>query len=329
MNKVFGISATLVAAMAIGANITLAVDLEKPAANLTERWVAGSNGWATVDPVGVSGWSNGVMAIKCNQTIGDGFTKQLRLKAVPGASADIFFGNCSRMDAVAFDFQSFDMAATPYFYFMSTDSGRRWKIPLLDGTVNGQACVKTLPLVYSTSWTTAGVVKPEWASWFEADKTNIYEIGFMFDRAPNNTNTQFFVVDNLKLVGPWGGPYSNGVPLAWVLENGLTNDFGSAGLEDNDKDSYSNAAEFLAGTNPEDPTSFFKIDIVRNASGKLVVRWNGNTHVNYDLQESTAMNGVFETKTNIAPLSVKTEEVSVDDSTAGAKFYKVTIKSSN
>jgi len=299
--------------------------LEKPAANLTEKWDLNSSGWVANDPL--CGWTNGTLAIKCQlQSLGDGLGKILSLAAAPGASSGIFFGNYSKIENVTFDLQPYGMTVSPSFYFKSAVSGMQWSFPFLPQYVDGQKLSITIPLTYSTNW--LGYRGDDASVRFNNDKTNIYEVGIEFYRGPNDLKAQQFAVDNMKLVGPWGGPFSNGVSLAWVLENGLTNnDFSVVGLLDSDNDGYSNAAEFLAGTNPNDSNSYFKIEIGRNNAGQMVVKWNGNRDVNYELREANSLgtDGAFVSKTNIIPAAVQSEEVAVDQNDSNSKFFKVLI----
>jgi hypothetical protein len=248
------------------------------------------------------------------------------LKATNGASGDIFRGDYSKIEAVSFEVQPNDIHAKPVFYFVSANSGKRtWRFSFLDTYANGLKSNVNIPFVHSANWSTQFGYNT--VDNFNSDKTNIVEIGFTFTRQADYRMVQQFAVDNFKLVGPWSGPYSNGVSLAWVMESGLTNDFGSAGIADNDADGFSNAAEFLAGTDPINSNSFFKIEIARNEAGKMVVKWNGNRDVNYEVREANSLgsDGIFVTKTNIATSAVKAEEVEVDNSDSNSKFFKVVI----
>ncbi|MEI8138508.1 MAG: thrombospondin type 3 repeat-containing protein [bacterium] len=311
----------------LGGSLSLAqvADLEKPTANLTEKWDTNSSGWVASDAK--SGWTNGAIAINC-PLLGEGdyLPTTYMLKAVNGASGNIFQGDYSKIESVSFEVQPNEIHAKPRFYFVSANSGKRtWKFPFLDTYINGQKSNISIPFVYSANWSTQ--IGSTSLENFNIDKTNVSEIGFIFTRQADYRMVQQFAVDNLKLVGPWSGPFSNGVSLAWVMESGLTNDFGSAGIADNDGDGFSNAAEFLAGTDPVNSNSFFKIEIARNEAGKMVVKWNGNRDVNYEVREANSLgsDGIFVTKTNIATSAVKAEEVEVDNSDSNSKFFKVVI----
>jgi len=299
--------------------------LEKPAANLTEKWGTNSSGWITSSDSGgaICGWTNGSMVINClQQTLGSGFQGTFKLIARSSASGGIFLGDYSKIEAVSFEANLNGVLLSPRFYFQST-SGNVWSFPVMNLCENGRKSAVTIPLVNSSNW--QGYKGAD----FNSDKSNITEVGFEFIRGQDALSPQDFSVDNFKLVGPWGGPWSNGVPLAWVMEYGLTNGFATVGLADNDGDGYSNTAEFLAGTSPIDSNSFFKIEIARNSAGKMVVKWNGNRDVNYELREANSPNALFSTKTNISPTTVKVQEIVVDQNDSDKKFFKVSIQSKN
>jgi hypothetical protein len=297
-------------------------DLEKPAINLTEKWSSGASGWVTNSAL--CGWTNGALAVKFVPNMLGGIP--LSLIGAEGASGSIFHGDFSKVEAVSFDVQPFNMTLLPCFYFIST-SGREWKTSF-QPSADGQKTTVSVPFSYSSNWT-AGF-KSTTAANFNTDKTSIVEVGFYLGQLPDQP-LQSFSVDNLKLVGPWTGPFSNGVPLAWVMENGLTNNFANAGSADSDNDKFDNTAEFLAGTDPNNSNSFFRIEIVRNSKGKMVVRWTGNRDVNYEVRQANSLgpDSSFVTKTNFSPATVKTEEVLVDEADGNAKFFKVIINTNS
>lgn len=303
--------------------------LEKPAANLTERWTTNSSGWTNVTGANaLCGWTNGSVAIKSYGSGSGSLSDTLRLVAQTNASEGIFCGDYSKMEAVSFDVVPLNVPSNLMsrisFYFKSGVGARRkeWTVPFLNSYTNGQKLSVTIPFDYAT-WSSAGT-----EARFNSDRTNIDEIGFLLSRAVNETNTQF-AVDNLKLIGPWGGPFTaSSVPLAWVIENGMTNEFSVAGMnQDNDGDGFSNVAEFLAGTDPGNSNSFFKIEIGRNEVGQMVVRWPGNNVANYILLEANSLGAKSEFVTNsvVSPVVIKTQEVAVEQPEQTSKFFKVMI----
>lgn len=297
-------------------------ELEKPAVNLTEKWDLGADGWVTNNAL--CGWTNGEFLIKFVPNMLGG--PALTIAGGDGASGDIFKGDFSNVEAVSFVVQPNNLTLLPRFYFKAA-SGREWSAPFQVGA-NGVRETIYLPLLYSSNWK-AGFKSTTEAN-FVADKKSITEVGFYLSQLPDHL-LQSFVIDNFKLVGRWSGPFSNGVPLSWVIEHGLTNSFASAGLADSDNDNFSNTAEFLAGTDPNNSNSFFRIEIVRNSAGKMVVRWLGNRDVNYEVRQANSLGdgGSFVPITNISPSTVKTEELLVDESEGNSKFFKVIISTNS
>ncbi len=59
---------------------------------------------------------------------------------------------------------------------------------------------------------------------------------------------------------------------------------GSADNADSDGDGLTNAQEYLAGTNPNDPTSTFRIQSVTNQSNGFLVNWPSVLGINYQVQ---------------------------------------------
>ena len=59
---------------------------------------------------------------------------------------------------------------------------------------------------------------------------------------------------------------------------------GSADNIDSDGDGLTNAQEYLAGTNPNDPTSTFTIQSVTNRGNGFLVNWPSVTGISYQVQ---------------------------------------------
>ena len=131
----------------------------------------------------------------------------------------------------------------------------------------------------------------------------------------------------MKLIGPWGTNLVDGVPVAWALEYGLTNNFNTVGHDDADGDGYLNVAEFLAGTDPNNSNSFFRVEIGRNEQGNVVVKWKDNKYMKFDLLESADLVTFSAVPGESSILGVGTQrvvEVNNADVT-GVRFYKVEI----
>ena len=85
-----------------------------------------------------------------------------------------------------------------------------------------------------------------------------------------------------------------GVPLFWYENFGLAPGIGQTWSEldaaDSDSDGFTNLQEYVAGTNPVDSASAFRITgITINASDVLTLKWTGNSGseaVRYEVQYS-------------------------------------------
>jgi hypothetical protein len=85
----------------------------------------------------------------------------------------------------------------------------------------------------------------------------------------------------------------DGIPDWWRLAyfdhpTGQAGDLSRA-QDDADGDGASNLAEYLAGTNPRDPQSVFKIVSISPAGSNVQVLWSARTNKTYQLQSRTAL----------------------------------------
>lgn len=320
----------------VSAGVVLAqsIALEAPVANLTEKWTSDSRNWTPVDSL--SCWTNQAMALRCNARTGEDFTGyEARLVANSNSSSGYFVGDFSKIEAVSFDVTPKSFTYEPWFYFKAKNEVQ-WKISFaqaIAGRPDGEPVNVVIPLVYSTNWMCG--YPSDRAAHFEADLADVATIGFFFERKPTDTASEQLAVDNLKLIGPWGGPYADGqVPVAWLMENNLaTTNLSTIGGEDSDGDGRCNSAEFLAGTDPTNSASYFVVSIERDENGKMVLKWKNNrlAPVAYDILESTDLsdpNSFVTTASNIESSSVQVT-TNVGQQAEGPRFYKIRIKSKN
>ena len=309
-----------------------AVVLDTPTANLTERWISSDAGWVVKDTTTLAirpvVWTNGTVGVKFAVRASDSFPAQesVDISGAGTASSGRFVGdyNLRKIESVSFDIQTVNLIQKPSLYFVSSSSNT-WYYKLSDIPSNtvGNGVSKVVPLMFSDAWRTYSSASYRTAENFELDKAHVIEIGIGAERYV--WPAQQVAIDNLKLIGPWGQPFTNNVPLAWLMENNL-----AASDVDTDGDGFSNASEYLAGTNPNDSNSFFVVKIGKNALGKTVVTWNENKYVWFDLMQTTNLGdpNSFAAVANAADLSGSgtQREVEVDDTGSGVKFFKVVIK---
>lgn len=93
---------------------------------------------------------------------------------------------------------------------------------------------------------------------------------------------------------------NDGMPNLWELSHGFLPLDSSDGGKDADLDGRSNFAEFLAGTNPHDPASFFRVLSILPAPDGVTLRWNGCADRRYAVYRSVNLTGWTLLQTDIA-----------------------------
>jgi hypothetical protein len=310
----------------------IGVELEKPTANLTEKFGTASGWTASADAGVVAGWTtNENLSVQYPGRSPSAYdVEKAELKGGAGASSGIFSGDLSKMETISFYVNIQDLAARPAVYFIS-QSGTKWLIyyDVPSGSSAGWVNV-TVPLVFDANMLKCrSIPEGKTQADFSSDLTSVTEVGFRTSRDGNHNYAQAIAVDDVKLIGPWSTNLVDGVPLAWALEYGITNGLDPVGISDPDADhdGFTNIAEFLAGTDPSNSSSFFRIDIARDQLGKVVVKWNDNKYMKFTLLESDNLVTFTEVEGARNIMGVGTQRVvQVENAdVVGARFYKVKI----
>ncbi|MDA1006252.1 MAG: lamin tail domain-containing protein [Verrucomicrobia bacterium] len=86
----------------------------------------------------------------------------------------------------------------------------------------------------------------------------------------------------------------DGMPAAWEAANGLDDNDPTDAFLDADNDGQNNKAEYLAGTDPQDPSSFFRIrEIEVSPAGNVILRWDTVPGRTYRVRYSPALQSWF------------------------------------
>jgi len=307
-----------------GASV-VAIELEKPTANLTEHYdvdVGWGKNFSPDASAAFAGWTNSSMAATFAglPQVGQPKPQTAYLLALTNSSDGRFNGDFSRMVAVSFDVKVQNSASISLNF--KSRRGVEWSCRvegLPANTPTGELVHVTIPLVQGANWSAFPweINLPD----FALDKASICQFGFAIKRNSGSetcTTMNQVVVDNVKLVGPWGALVDNAVPLAWLMEHNL-NESDAAG--------YLTVAPMLFGTTPNCSNSPFLVTIGRDDQGKMAVKWNDYKYVVFDLMESSDLNAGFTSvagATGLVGLGTG-REVQVNDDVTGARFFKVNV----
>jgi hypothetical protein len=142
---------------------------------------------------------------------------------------------------------------------------------------------------------------------------------------PKQTKTGLITLSNRS-----GSTYNDGIPDSWRLRYFLTlNNFLSQTNADADGDGLNNLQEYLAGTDPTDPTSFFKNigtdPVAAQQPQDCVISWPSVTGKQYVIQRSSSLSTPFWSSIATNSGTGTTMEYH-DTSGGGVRFYRVQVQ---
>ena len=114
----------------------------------------------------------------------------------------------------------------------------------------------------------------------------------------------------------------DGIPDDWEVQHGLNpNNPADAGL-DPDGDTMSNWAEYIAGTDPADGTSYLKVDHVEGTAGAVALEFLARSNRTYSVQyRPTPTVGAWQILAHLAARATNRVERVVDPSPPPATRY--------
>jgi hypothetical protein len=116
----------------------------------------------------------------------------------------------------------------------------------------------------------------------------------------------------------------DGLPDAWELANGLHPGFNDSAL-DADGDGQANLAEYLAGTNPQNPTSNFHVDSATRTGGIVQITFTAQPGKTYTVQYRDSLSAGNWLKLADVPAPASAQSTTVNDNSPPPtqRFYRV------
>jgi hypothetical protein len=326
MRLTVSLVATMVAHMA---GVVLAdVVPYQPVANIVEAWSTNDAKWKAEPLDAPKAYLNKSLVIKFNALVNAPPYPDLQggVYADGAASAGMFVGNFinSAVDKVAFDVMKAGAINGATRVRLTCQDGTTFDQQFQLPSVTGVFMHVEVPLWYSSAW---GGVDPDT---FSNKLSTVTKVSVIND-GRTETAAGSIYIDNFKLVGPWEkGPITaDDMPVYWLQQNGFTNAVTGHADGDADRDGMSNHDEYIAGTNPQDSNSMFRIEIASDDNGKPVVKWKHVDYRKFTVFESSDLtgesNGFQVVESQISSKAAGNAWVAADENGSEFKAFKVEI----
>jgi hypothetical protein len=115
----------------------------------------------------------------------------------------------------------------------------------------------------------------------------------------------------------------DGIPDAWESANGMDpNAAGDAGL-DSDGDTMTNGEEYIAGTNPQDPTSYLQVQDVA-AENSATITFQAVSNRTYSIEYTDSLSSPAWNKlTDVAAAATNRTATVIDPAPGAVRFYRL------
>ena len=120
---------------------------------------------------------------------------------------------------------------------------------------------------------------------------------------------------------------ANGTPHWWLAQFGWTDNFDAAALVDTDGDGQNALQEFLAGTDPTDPTSVLRATLEPEPStGGLVISWPSVDGKTYRVEQSADLSGSWTVQTSNIPATPPLNTQQAPLPAGGSIFFRIVVE---
>lgn len=302
-----------------------------PIANVPETWNTNDGGWKTGLPSdGRMNYSSAskAIAIKFFQQSLPMSDQRGAICADSASSGGLLVGNFtnSAIDKLCFDVMKTGVLGGKTKVRLAGRDGAflECDFPVPEST--GVWATVEIPLVYGPEWSGAASVED-----FKSILSDVSQVNVVVYSRTEAAAAMLYV-DNFRLVGPWEkgptiGDPNMPMPVYWLTAHGLAVSDGQA-TNDWDKDGFNNYSEYMAGTDPTNSSSLFRIEIAADESGRPVVKWR---HVDYRVFTVMAKENLSDTNEFVAVQSRISSQAGgnkwvADDTSSSFKAFKVQVE---
>ncbi len=286
-------------------------------------WDVGLDGWTASGGVSVTNTSGFLQMIFAKQTAPS--------YSAASITKDVATGY--RPNHISFLFRAPELVPSALRVYLQSSSGRSWYKNFTVPSV-GEWARFNVVVDYDSGWILGPIsTKAD----FEADMDTITKVSLHMVRNGTTRAHAFNVDDFVVDAVPVGSalPEDNdgdGMLDAWEIANGLDPGSAEDADADADLDGLSNMHEYLAGTNPQDPSSTLALTIDASLDEQMqavgyVLSWPSAQGKNYQVWKTTNLvagfymlqGGILATP----PVNVYVDATAVDDAAA---FYRIELE---